>query len=296
MKKAFFISIILALGTMLFACSAIPAENGSFNGAASSDELTAPLAPPGRPNVIDSENPVGERNGEQNEAPGVIPNENPIVSSVKPLGNKAVYVRAKTDGLNVREGAGTGCASLGTLDKGDMAVCLGESNGWYKTYYRSKVAYVSASEKYTDLYTTDKGSDEIEAVIDVGLKLLGTPYVYGATRYHNGSGKKLTGFSIDAFDCSSLMQYMYYIGADVKLDLTTRTQISQGRKVSELKRGDLMFFTNASRKDKTGIERVGHVALYLGDNYILHTASDHAVIEEISSTRWSYYIQANRMI
>ncbi|MDE7208316.1 MAG: C40 family peptidase [Clostridia bacterium] len=44
------------------------------------------------------------------------------------------------------------------------------------------------------------------------------------------------------------------------------------------------------------MERVGHVALYLGDNYILHTASDHAVIEEISAKRWSYFIVAKRFI
>lgn len=288
MRKVILILTMVALSAMLFACSEIPAKNGSFDGATSTDGTTSPLAPSEQPNNALAEEPNGE--------PSVIPAETPVIPTAKPPDNKAVYVRAKTNGLNVRQGAGTGYASLGTLDKGDMVVYLGETNGWYKTYYRSKIAYVSAAEKYTDLYTMDKGSDEIEAVIDVGLKLLGTPYVYGATRYHNGNGKKLSGFGTDAFDCSSLMQYMYYIGADVKLDLTTRTQIAQGKKVSELKRGDLMFFTNASRKDKTGIERVGHVALYLGDNYILHTASDHAVIEEISSTRWSYYIQANRMI
>ena len=44
-------------------------------------------------------------------------------------------------------------------------------------------------------------------------------------------------------------------------------------------------------RDSTGIERVGHVAIYLGDNYILHTASDYARIEQISSLRWSYYIE-----
>ena len=67
-------------------------------------------------------------------------------------------------------------------------------------------------------------------------------------------------------------------------------------KRSELKRGDLMFFTNASRKDKTGMERIGHVGIYFGNNYILHTASDHAVIEPISSVRWSYYVTARRVI
>ena len=57
-----------------------------------------------------------------------------------------------------------------------------------------------------------------------------------------------------------------------------------------------MFFTNASRKNNTGVERIGHVAMYLGDNYILHTASDYAKIEKISSTRWGYYIQSQRML
>ena len=93
------------------------------------------------------------------------------------------------------------------------------------------------------------------------------------------------------------MQFMFYKGANVLLNMNTRTQVSQGKAVTdELKRGDLMFFTNASRKNNTGLERVGHVALYLGDNYILHTASDYAKIEQISSTRWSYYICARRMV
>ena len=82
------------------------------------------------------------------------------------------------------------------------------------------------------------------------------------------------------------------------MDLNTRTQVLQGVKVdpSDLQRGDVMFFTNDSRVNNTGVERVGHVALYLGNNYILHTASDHAVIEEISAKRWSYFIVAKRFV
>jgi cell wall-associated NlpC family hydrolase len=57
-----------------------------------------------------------------------------------------------------------------------------------------------------------------------------------------------------------------------------------------------MFFTNETRKNKTGVERIGHVALYLGDNLILHTASDYAKIESISSARWSFFIQGQRII
>ena len=155
------------------------------------------------------------------------------------------------------------------------------------------------SKKYCVVTEMDKSDNEkIEAVIAEGTNVLGTPYVYGAVRLHDGKGNKLKGFSINAFDCSSLMQYMFYYGADTLLQVNTRTQVYQGTTVSKskLKRGDLMFFTNASRKNNTGIERIGHVAIYLGDNWILHTASDYAKIEQISSTRWGYYIQSQRMI
>ena len=94
------------------------------------------------------------------------------------------------------------------------------------------------------------------------------------------------------------MQYIFYKGAGTLMELNTRTQVLQGEKVdlNDLRRGDVMFFTNASRVSKSGIERVGHVALYLGDNYILHTASDHAVIEEISSQRWGWFLVEKRCV
>jgi len=94
------------------------------------------------------------------------------------------------------------------------------------------------------------------------------------------------------------MQYIFKLGAGENLKLTTRTQIYQGKTVRspDLRRGDLMFFTNESRKYNTGIERVGHVALYLGNNYILHTASDYAKIEQITQARWDNYLQAQRLI
>ena len=82
------------------------------------------------------------------------------------------------------------------------------------------------------------------------------------------------------------------------LDVTTRTQVVQGKFVARanLQRGDCIYFTNETRAHLTGINRVGHVAVYLGDNYILHTASDYARIEKISAARWKYYIETRRFI
>ena len=223
------------------------------------------------------------------EIPEVPAEEVPKVQTVS-------YIKVTAEGVNIRSGAGTDYAVLGTAEKSTLYALLGEENGFYKTNYKSKTVYIS--KKYCQTVEMEKADENIEAVIAEGAKCLGVPYVYGATRLHDGKGNMLKGFTTNAFDCSSLMQYMFYKGADKLLDVNTRTQIYQGKTVSksQLKRGDLIFFTNASRKNNTGIERVGHVAMYLGDNYILHTASDYAKIEQISSLRWSYYIQSQRMI
>ena len=177
-----------------------------------------------------------------------------------------------------------------------MLHLAGRNGDWYETRYRGKTAYVSAKTAYTSVATLSKASDAVERVIDEGLKLLGVPYVYGAVRLHDGKGNFLKNFTTDAFDCSSLMQYIFYKGAGIMLDVTTRTQVKQGTPVAwkDIRRGDLLFYTNAQRYNKTGVERIGHVALYLGENYILHTASDYAVIEQMSATRKAYFVTARR--
>ncbi len=219
-----------------------------------------------------------------------------VVPATKPKAQTALYVKVTSDGVNIRSGAGSSYSSLGTAEKDTLYAYLDTVGDWYETYYKNKKVYIN--KKYCVFVEMEKADEVTEKVIAEGTKCLGVTYVYGATRYHDGTGRLLSGFKNSAFDCSSLMQYMFKLGAGVNLQVNTRTQIKQGKTVakSDLKRGDLIFFTNASRKNNTGIERVGHVAMYLGDNLILHTASDYAKIENISSLRWSYYIQAQRMV
>lgn len=212
-----------------------------------------------------------------------------------PVSYKIGYLRITGDSVNVRSGAGTGYSVLGKAEKNTLFAYTGEKNGWYETYCRGKKAYINKG--YAALYETQKADKDTENVIAEGMKRLGVPYVYGAVRLHDGAGNFLSGFTAEKFDCSSLMQYIFYYGKGAKLSLTTRTQVLQGKAVSEseLKRGDLLFFTNASRYNNTGLERVGHVALYLGDGYILHTASDFSKVEKLNATRRSYFICARRI-
>lgn len=214
-----------------------------------------------------------------------------------PVVRTASYIRCTGENVNIRSGAGTDYAIVGQAEKGNMYAVIGKTGNWYKTYYRNKVAYIYA--EYASVFTLQKTQDEqVEKVIEEGYKLLGVPYVYGAVRLHDGKGNFLSGFSTQKFDCSSLVQYVFYKGANKLLQVTTRTQFQQGKYVSpdKLQRGDCIYFTNEERQYKTGIERVGHVAIYLGNNYILHTASDYARIEKMSSYRWNFYIEARRFL
>ncbi len=221
-----------------------------------------------------------------------------IIPPEETKNQKIRYICVKIDGLNIRAGAGIDCSVVGQTQKNILFGDEGEENGWLRTRYRGKTAYLSKNEQYVAFFSMEAGSETVEKIIAEGVELLGTPYVYGAVRLHDGKGNMLKGFTRDVFDCSSLMQYIFYRGAGIQLDVTTRTQVLQGTAVprGELRRGDLLFFTNASRRNKTGIERIGHVALYLGENYILHTASDFAKIEQISPARWDNFITARRMV
>lgn len=289
MKKISFqlIAILLAAAMLLAGVSALFLQPDLKNDIATDAPLDGESNPP-------TDAPTAEEDESEDVLPEQPEEEIPPLPEAPVMAN---YIKAKVNGLNLRSGPGSGYSSVGYIDAGDMVALLTKEGGWYKTNYKNKTAYISASDMYTEIYQMAKADQSVvEEVIGEGLLLLGHPYIYGAIRFHDGAGNKLKNFDPTKYDCSSLMQYIFYHGAGINLNMTTRTQVKQGTFVpkNDLKRGDLMFFTNSSRYYYTGVERIGHVALYLGDNYILHTASDYAVIEQISAQRWKYYIESRR--
>ena len=309
MKRKTIVPLALACAFFALPFAACTDKNADENALPPDDNETLveeelPVMPePELPkNEIPVEEPQPEPPSEQPQTPNESaqpeepePSVPTVVPEPQPKPKTVQYLLISTGGVNIRTGAGTNYASLGTADKGALLIYEGRSGNWFKTHYKDRTAYINAG--YAALYGMPAASEEIESVIKRGFDFLGTKYVLGATRCHDGNGNKIAGFTTTAFDCSSYMQYIFLYGAGTLLNVTTRTQISQGKAVTgDLKRGDLLFFTNASRVNNKGIERVGHVALYLGDNYILHTSSDYARAEQITAARWNYYITARRML
>ncbi|MCA1318574.1 C40 family peptidase [Bacillus tianshenii] len=126
-----------------------------------------------------------------------------------------------------------------------------------------------------------------DRIIRTGKKYLGTPYVFGAP-----SNRK------DIFDCSSFVQHVYG-QYGINLPRSSRQQFQVGRPIplSWLREGDLLFFTTPKRKKKKGLDRVGHVAIYLGNHTILHTfRNDKKVTITSLSPYWEKVIVGARRV
>jgi cell wall-associated NlpC family hydrolase len=110
--------------------------------------------------------------------------------------------------------------------------------------------------------------------VSTGEEHLGVPYKWG-------------GSTPSGFDCSGFVQYVYR-DQGVSLPRTSRQMAHAGvsvpADVSWLREGDLMLFaSNGSRID--------HVAIYAGDNRIIHSSSSGNGVryDDLDSRRGRWY-------
>ena len=193
-----------------------------------------------------------------------------------------------TTGVNVRAGAGTGTDVVGYLGTGRSLPYLGTEGGWYKVWKDGAVGYVSAAYAY--LADTCRA---IERIVDAGLDKLGTPYVWGAPRIINEYGEVSPYFTGKSFDCSSFVQYCYYVGDGVKLGNYTGSQADYtvGKVITryeELRRGDFYFTGNGS---------ISHVVIYMGGGRLLQTYSANGgPVSFTTDDRWKSKFISGRSV
>jgi cell wall-associated NlpC family hydrolase len=114
--------------------------------------------------------------------------------------------------------------------------------------------------------------------------VLATARRYVGTRYRYGGESPLTGF-----DCSGFVQYVYGRHG-VELPRTSRQQAQAGRslplQVGALQPGDLLLFASSG-------SRIDHVAIYMGENRIVHSSSGagRVVTDDLTSPRGKWYLE-----
>lgn len=129
---------------------------------------------------------------------------------------------------------------------------------------------------------SDRDKLRVKLILDAG-SYMGTPYVYGAPY-----GQTRT------FDCSSFTKTIYSQNG-ITLPRVSRDQARLGTHVSksELKTGDLVFFTDKSPKGQ-----ISHVGIYAGDGMMIHTYQDKGVTYSSIRNNWwaKHYVTARRII
>ncbi|TXK84330.1 NlpC/P60 family protein [Paenibacillus sp. N3.4] len=133
-----------------------------------------------------------------------------------------------------------------------------------------------------------------DAIIAEGKRYMGTPYVYGTERFND-----------KAFDCSSYVQYLYGQHG-IPLGYNAREQAVQGEEIPfiNLRKGDIMFFSDEDFPNETGLNKVRHVGIYMGEGQILHTYEQGTgvIISNIHKDKkegeywYQHYLFARRVI
>lgn len=139
----------------------------------------------------------------------------------------------------------------------------------------------AASAQAAESVAVSKGTQ----IVNYGKTFLGTPYKFGASTS-----------TTKVFDCSSFMKHIFG-KYGVTLPRTSAAQSKVGKAVSKsnLKAGDLVFFSSGSRANGTNVT---HVAVYMGNGKILHTYGKPGVtISNLNSGTWKKtYLKARRVL
>lgn len=114
-----------------------------------------------------------------------------------------------------------------------------------------------------------------------------------AVRDRLGTTYRWGGTTIDGFDCSGFVQYLYEESFQLRMPRTSSDMASLGRVVprKKLRQGDLVFFSNGGRT-------IDHVGIYMGDNRFAHVSTSSGVrIDRLDSRYYDKrYACATRIV
>jgi cell wall-associated NlpC family hydrolase len=115
---------------------------------------------------------------------------------------------------------------------------------------------------------------------DAALVMVGRPYRFGGSRPSTG------------FDCSGLVHYSFrQAGVSVPRGTDEQHRASRRIPLSELQRGDLLFFDHEGKKNS-------HVGVYLGEGKFVHAPSSgkHVRTDTLNGPYWPKQLSEARRL
>ena len=175
--------------------------------------------------------------------------------------------------LNIRASKSTNSEALLVLKKGDKLKVLTTDSKWVQVKVNGVIGYtqgkyISTANGGTASDTTTKG----ESVVAYALRFVGNPYRWGGSSLTHGA------------DCSGFVMSVYrHFGKS--LPHSSYALRSVGRKVNGLsnaKPGDIICYS-------------GHVAIYIGNNKIVHASNPKDGIKISTNASYRHIITIRRI-
>lgn len=201
------------------------------------------------------------------------------------------------DNVNVRSGTSTVHKVIDNLTKGETLSLIDTNGNWYKVNTVSgttgwiwkdllEVVGIKTSRSGSVERTITQSNPSVnlslgEKISNYSKKFLGIKYVWG-------------GMSVNGFDCSGLMKYVYSQHG-ITINRVAADQAKNGTWVSinNLVPGDLVFFDTDG-----GLNYINHVGIYIGGNKFVHASSGkgHVTTNELTGYYRNNYMTARRII
>lgn len=156
-----------------------------------------------------------------------------------------------------------GAQPVSDVVTGCLVKKIAEEGDWFKVELPDQRTGYLQRNSATDYAEWKRTRQSTPDAIERSAKtLLGRSYLWG-------------GNSPKALDCSGFTKLVFFLNG-VELDRNASHQAQQGTEVpldpelSQLKKGDLLFFGSRARAGRP--ERITHVGIYLGDKLFIHSS------------------------
>ncbi len=178
-----------------------------------------------------------------------------------------------TKKIAVRTSKNSDSKSLVTLKKGDKVKVLSTNSTWVKVKVGDVIGYTKGKYIKTSNGTASQNSSKGESVVQYAKRFLGNPYKWGGESLTNGA------------DCSGFVKAIYkHFG--VSLPHSSYALRRVGRAVSggikNAKPGDIICYS-------------GHVAIYMGNNRVIHASNPKSGIKITNNASYRKIVAIRRI-